>query len=451
MRIISLDGLLGYGYTEEGLHRAMSTKVDYVGVDAGSTDPGPFYLGYGKSFTDRSAVKRDVELALPLALKQKAPFIFGTAGGAGANVHVDWMKDIIEEIAREQGLSFNMAILRTEIDKELVKEKIREGKVFPMSDSFPISEEDADQCNRIVSQVGVEPFLKVLEEHPEVDVILAGRACDTAIYAAPAIKNGMPHGLAFHMGKIMECGTMCSEPVTGADVLMCDFDENGFTLEPANPIRRCTIQRVAAHTLYEQSSPYEIREPSGMADLNESQFEQVSNRAVRVTGSKFIPATRKTIKIEGTKLAGYRAISIGAINDPPTIAHVDAIWEDVIDFLHYNMGNRYSDKDYTVTLRKFGTSLPGCDAPTPPENNLGIIVEVVAKTQELANTVLALARSKILHQDYEGRKCSAGNVAFPYSPSDIVCGPVYTYALYHLMEVDDLCETTTFEYVKVGE
>ena len=97
MKIVSLCGLLGYGYSEEALEIAFSEKVDYVGVDAGSTDPGPYYLGSGKSFTDRSAVKRDLSLALPKALSHKAPFIIGTAGGAGSNIHTDWLCDIISE------------------------------------------------------------------------------------------------------------------------------------------------------------------------------------------------------------------------------------------------------------------------------------------------------------------------------------------------------------------
>ena len=84
MKIVALNGLLGYGYTEEALELAFSEKVDFLGVDAGSTDPGPYYLGSGKSFTDRGAVKRDLSLALPKALEQKAPFIIGTAGGAGS-------------------------------------------------------------------------------------------------------------------------------------------------------------------------------------------------------------------------------------------------------------------------------------------------------------------------------------------------------------------------------
>ena len=98
MKIVALNGLLGYGYSEEALDIAFSEKVDYLGVDAGSTDPGPYYLGSGKSFTDRGAVKRDLSLALPKALAQKAPFIIGTAGGAGSARHVQWLKDLFSSM-----------------------------------------------------------------------------------------------------------------------------------------------------------------------------------------------------------------------------------------------------------------------------------------------------------------------------------------------------------------
>ena len=115
MKIVALCGLLGYGYSEEALNIAFSEKVDYVGVDAGSTEPGPYYLGSGKSFTDRGAVKRDLSLAMPKALQQKAPLIIGTAGGAGANAHTDWLVEIIKEIAEEQGLSFKLGVIYSEV------------------------------------------------------------------------------------------------------------------------------------------------------------------------------------------------------------------------------------------------------------------------------------------------------------------------------------------------
>ena len=43
----------------------------------------------------------------------------------------------------------------------------------------------------------------------------------------------------------------------------------------------------------------------------------------------------------------------------------------------------------------------------------------------------------MLHYGYKGRKSTAGNLAFPFSPSDFKVGEVYEFNLYHLMEVDD--------------
>jgi hypothetical protein len=43
----------------------------------------------------------------------------------------------------------------------------------------------------------------------------------------------------------------------------------------------------------------------------------------------------------------------------------------------------------------------------------------------------------MLHFGYPGRKSTAGNLAFPYSPSDVSAGAVYTFNVYHLLEVDD--------------
>jgi hypothetical protein len=449
MKIIALNGLLGYGYVAESLERIKNLDIDYIGVDAGSTDPGPYYLGNGTSFTDRNAVKRDVELVLPYALEKKIPFIIGTAGGSGGNVHIKWLKDIIKEIAVEKQLSFKIAIIESEVTKEYVKEKLRTGKILEMGPGLDLTEEVIDRCDRIVSQIGIDPFIKALES--DADVILAGRACDTAIYAAPAIKAGMDMGLAFHMAKIIECGCLCSVPMTASDVIIAEIEKDSFVLEPANPIRKCTIESVAAHTMYEQGNPYYIYEPDGVVDLKESFYEQVRERAVRVSNSKFEKAKVKTLKLEGSMLAGYRTITIAGINDPQTIKRVDSIFKTVKDFVAENMKGKIDSQDYSIILRKYGEPLPGVTQPEIPENNLGIIIDVVAKTKEKANTICALARARMLHTDYPGRKSTAGNLAFPYSPSDIHCGPVYTFGIYHLAVVDDLSETSSISYEKVGE
>ena len=149
MKIVALNGLLGYGYSEEALNIAFSEKVDYLGVDAGSTDPGPYYLGSGKSFTDRGAVKRDLGLALPKALAQKTPFIIGTAGGAGSERHVRWLKEIIAQIAQEKGLRFTLGTVYSDVSKEYVLEKLDGGKISNMSDEVPLTREDVENYDRI--------------------------------------------------------------------------------------------------------------------------------------------------------------------------------------------------------------------------------------------------------------------------------------------------------------
>lgn len=436
MKIVALCGLLGYGYSEEALKIAFSEKVDYVGVDAGSTDPGPYYLGSGKSFTDRNAVKRDLSLALPLALGQKAPFIIGTAGGAGGNVHTDWLLEILREISKEKKLKFKLAVVYSEVDKDYVLDKFRSGKIMDMSPEFSLTENNIKNSTRIVSQIGVSPIIEALKQ--KADVIVCGRACDTAIYAAPCIYNGYDHGLAFHMAKIMECGAMCSEPVAAADVMQAYIEKDNFCLRPANPIRKCTVSRVAAHTMYEQTNPYMIYEPDGVVDLRGTIYEQADERTVRVKNSVFIPASKKTLKFEGVKSVGFRTVSIGAIYDSKTIDNLDYIKNTVSGFVKEN--SALSLEEYSLNFRVYGGS----------ESNACVVIDVIGKTQDVADTVCALARSRILHCDYQGRKSTAGNIAFPLSPSDIHVGEVFEFSVFHLAEVDNLAETAKTVYSEIN-
>ena len=437
VKIVALNGLLGYGYSEEALNMAFSEKVDYLGVDAGSTDPGPYYLGSGNSFTDRNAVKRDLSLALPKALEHKAPFIIGTAGGAGSKAHVEWLKEIMLEIAKEKNLSFKLAVIYSDVTKEYVLEKLENGKIKNMSEYFPLSEENVKESTTIVSQIGVAPIIEMLEK--KADVILCGRACDTAIYAAPCLFEGYDHGLAFHMAKIMECGAMCSEPVAAADVMQGYMHKDYFELRPANPVRRCTVDRVAAHTLYEQTNPYMIYEPDGVADLTNSVFTQIDERTVRVSGSVFHPAEVETLKLEGVKCSGYRTICIANIYDSETIRNIDLIMDTVKNFVKENTKDTINRDDYSLNFKTGGGA----------ESSLSVVIDIVGKTQEIADTICSLARSRMLHCDYEGRKSSAGNLAFPFSPSDIHVGKVYEFSVFHLAEVDSLSETAKIEIIEV--
>ncbi len=84
----------------------------------------------------------------------------------------------------------------------------------------------------------------------------------------------------------------------------------------------------------------------------------------------------------------------------------------------------------------------GVMGPTEPvrqtrSHELGIVIEAVAPTQEEADTLISVTRSTLLHYGYPGRISTAGNLAFPFSPSDIRAGEVYEFSVYHLMEMDD--------------
>ncbi len=74
-RVLSATAILGYGFPEASFRAGLAKKPHLIGADAGSTDPGPYYLGAGKSFTDRSAVKRDLRFMLKAGVGLGVPVV----------------------------------------------------------------------------------------------------------------------------------------------------------------------------------------------------------------------------------------------------------------------------------------------------------------------------------------------------------------------------------------
>lgn len=442
MRILSPTAILGYGFPEASFLEGMKRKPDIIAVDAGSTDPGPYYLGAGVSFTDRNAVKRDLALMLPAALENGIPLVVGTAGGSGADSHLEWTLEIIKEIAKEKGLTFQLASISSEISKDTVKQKLRAGKVTPLAPAPQITEDDVEATTRIVAQMGPEPFIKALNAGAQV--IIAGRSYDPAVFACLAIKEGMDEGLATHLGKILECAAIAATPGSGSDCMIGYLREDSFELEPLSPQRKCTTLSVAAHTLYEKSNPTSLPGPGGVLDLTGTTFEQTKENSVTVRGTKFVPTANGAyyVKLEGAKKVGCRTVSFAATRDPIMIEKIDSIVHDVKEKVRSNFEN-FGIKDYFLDFKIYGKNgVMGIFKDMQELNSaeLGIIIEAVAPTQELASTICSFARSTMLHFGYEGRKSTAGNLAFPFSPSDFKAGDVYVFSLYHLMETADPCE-----------
>ncbi len=437
IKVLSPTAILGYGFPERSFNQGLEMGPDVIAVDGGSTDPGPYYLGAGVSFTDREAVKRDLRLMIKAGVQQSIPVLVGTAGGSGGRIHLEWCYDIVQQIAREQGFKLKVGLINAEFDKETIKRYYHKGKINPLFPAPQTSIEDIEASSRIVGQMGVEPVIQALEEG--VDVILAGRAYDPSVFAAQAIKNGFSAGLALHMGKILECASIAADPGSGSDCIMGILREDYFVLEPLNEKRRCTVTSVAAHTLYEKSDPYKLSGPGGVIDLTKTHFSQLDERRVAVRGSKFITEEKYTVKLEGAKKIGYRTLSIAGTRDPIMISEIDNILKAVREMVIDNFTELKKD-DYKLFFRVYGKD--GVMGKLEPikeikSHELGIIIEVIGKTQEIANTVCSFARSGMLHYGYTGRIATAGNLAFPYSPSDIKAGEVYEFSLNHLLEVEN--------------
>ncbi len=447
-RILSTTAILGYGFPLASFEAGMARKPHLIAVDAGSSDPGPYYLGAGVSFTDRGAVKRDLEIMLCAAVEHHIPVVIGTAGGSGADSHVAWCREIVEEIARERNLHFPMAVIGAQIPKDTVRKAMREGRVKPLEPAPELTEENLEATTCIVGQMGMEPIIRALDEGARV--VLAGRAYDPVCFAAAAVRAGYDRALATHLGKIRECASIAATPGSGSDCMFGYLGEDYFRLEPLNPVRKCTTLSVAAHTLYEKTNPYVLPGPGGSLDLRETTFEQETDSITIVRGSKFMPSHPYTIKLEGSRCIGFRTVSIAGTRDPVMLQEIDNIIAGVRERVADNF--REAGLEYTLNFTVYGRNgVMGGLEPTPviDGHELGIVIEAVADTQAHADTICAFARSTMLHYGYEGRRATAGNLAFPYSPSDFHAGEVYVFSVYHLIEVDDPCELFPIDIVRL--
>jgi hypothetical protein len=458
IRILSPTAILGYGFPSESLAEGMKREPHAIAVDAGSTDPGPHFLGLqpgeGGGLGGLTQFARTIDADLRPLMKAAAeagiPLIIGSAGGAGGNLHLMGVAILARGIAEQEGLKLKTALIQAEIEKDLVKKKLEQGKISPLGPVPELAPEEVDQSVRIVAQMGVEPFIRALEEGARL--IIAGRASDPGMFAALPILKGFDKALALHMGKILECGAIAAEPGSGGDVLLGTLRKDHFLVEPMNPERRCTVKSVAAHSLYEASDPWELNEPGGVVDLREVKFNQETDRCVRVSGSKFTKDPIYRVKLEAAALVGFRTVCIAGVRDPAAIGNMDFLLDEARQRTARQFGD-FDPEDWSLHFRVYGKD--GVMGPLEPERSapheVGLVIEAIAETQEQASSICMFAHAAILHCGFPGRTSTAGNLAFPFSPQDIPVGPVHRFNIYHLMEVDDPLELFPIQVIEVGD
>ena len=433
LRILAASGQLGYGIPEAALQRGLARRPHLIGCDMGSIDPGPYYLGSGQMAAPAAMVYRDLELVLTAALAQGIPLIIGSAGTAGARPQLEATVALVRAIAQAKGLRFRLTTVASDLAPELVVQALRAGQLQPIGPMASPTEADILQCSHIVGQCGTETLARALRE--PTDVLIAGRACDTAVFAALPEMLGYPTALCQHMAKIIECTSLCCNP-SARDAMLAELDQDGFTLESMNPLAHATPASVAAHALYEQANPFEVDEPTGTLLLQQAQYQALDAHRTRVSGAQWRPRPQATLKIEGAARVGERCVLLAGVADPTLLAALDNTLQVVEARVRQLVPG-----DWALHPHIYGQ---GAVRPLPPahqsQHEAGLVIEFIAPTADLARTAAGVFKQNLLHHGFPGRLCSAGNLAFAFTPSELDAGTAYRFVLYHVMQAAPLDE-----------
>ena len=193
--------MLGYGYPRESLEKGLAAGPAFIGVDNGSTDPGAVLSG-----------KRHVVL-------ETAFVEAGSGAGAGCGVGTSNSADYRKCRRIRRSPARGVVPIDSEGDRggtrpafprgddssgfgstDRGRPALAEGRMSPCGPAPELTAEAIRGCPHLVGQMGTGPIEKAIES--EADVIVVGRCCDTAVFAALPMMRGFDGGLAMHCAKI---------------------------------------------------------------------------------------------------------------------------------------------------------------------------------------------------------------------------------------------------------
>ena len=440
--VMAAAGMLGGSFDLTAFNTALQYNPDVIGCDSGTCDSGPFFLGAGVPRMSRKGVKRDLEVMIDAGLKRNIPVLVGSAGTAGADPNVDWMVEIVEEIAQEKGLHFKLAVIKTEITKEQLKSYMNAGKMHPLEGAPEFTEKDLDKLKRVVTVMGAEPFIEAMENGAQV--VIAGRSTDTSIYAAVPMMYGIDNGFVWHAAKVLECGSLASVMDKHHGAMLAWIRHDSASIEPGHPESVVSPNSVVSHTLYENDNPFSFVEPGHRINTKDSVYTPDNERRVRITNTR-MEKLPYTIKLEGVKFEGYRRVAIAGVSDPLILKQFDNWVENVEKHskIRIQLGLKLTPNDYRMRVVRYGN-------PNDPETErVGLLFDIVASSPEDADAIIASIWHTALHvpiPEYIGAQSQS---AFPFSPPSLQTlsnGETYSYCLNHVINVDDPLETVRISY-----
>jgi hypothetical protein len=268
------------------------------------------------------------------------------------------------------------------------------------------------------------------------------------------VMKGFNPATVWHAAKILECGAACVVLRKYPDCMFATITNDSFTVEPPNPDYRCDPVSVASHNLYENSTPYELIEPSGVLNTFAAKYEAVSDRAVKVSGSTFKASDRYTIKLEGAELAGYQSIIVGSVRDPIILRQLDSWLEGlnkaVTDRILAVFGADIAGK-YQYEVRVFGknATMGALESETGIGHEVGLLFQVTAESQSLATSIMKSVGHMAVHYPVPEWTGLITSIAFPYSPAEITRGASYRFNMNHVVEPVSPLEMFPIEYERV--
>ncbi|MGP4009714.1 acyclic terpene utilization AtuA family protein [Streptomyces sp. 4N124] len=450
LRILAPTGALGAGFDAAAFQRGVAARPHVIACDAGSTDSGPAALGSGNPKLSDQAVSRDLRLLLTARDELRVPLIIGSCGTSGRDTGVDRVAALVRGIAAVENLHFKLALIYSDQPTERLQHLYDAGRLQPLQHA-PEIDREVFARSHTVAMMGVEPIQAALDAG--CDIILAGRASDTALFAALPHMLGADPGLTWHMAKTIECGAACAIPPS-ANGLLVHLRDDHFDVTTLAEGSRLTPRSVAAHTLYENADPYRVAEPSGTLDTSDATYEAIDERTVRARGARFVPADGYSNKLEGAELVGYQTVIVGGVRDQVVIRRLP----DLLPFAKKYFADKILDvfggvvdpDDVDIDFRLYGDGavLATAEPESLHPRELGVLITVTAPDQPTAHAVatfVAHASSHLPIPEYDGL---VSTLAYPYSPPEIDRGPLYRFTLNHVVtgvSPTELFRTTTEE------
>ncbi len=450
VKVLVPSGVLGLQFDQDALREGLERRPDLIAIDGGSTDSGPYYLGTGTSKYASATTQNELRILIEAQNRAKVPLIITSAGTCGTNRSVDWLVGIANEIAHSLKINLKIATIKSSQEPETIKRAWLDKKLLALQYAPSISAEIIENCQNIVALMGVEQIQAAL--NTGADIVIAGRATDTASIAALPLLHSTQAGIAWHGAKIAECGALCStHPMSGC--ILVEFFDTYCEVEPLHPDAQCTPYSVSSHMLYENANPFKLIEPGGYLDVTEAQYEAVSPKRVRVSGSKWIQAKQYSVKLEGVGISGYQTTTLTLLRNQHYIKNAATWVNNLKSYLLETIEQSFelNPKQFSLDFRLIGSNSTLGKLETKNTNpaEIGVLCIVTADTQDIANEIAKHANPYFLHYPLSADE-ELPTFSFPYSPAETPRGPLYEFYLNHALVVSDPMEPFQLEVIEVN-